>query len=330
VSSPAPERETLGLLLRAARDRLHASGVEDANIEAELLMRQALRRPDAPLPTRAWLLPRLGGTATGEQREQFEALVARRLSHEPSAYITGVREFAALDFEVTPDVLIPRPETELLVATAVEWAYGRSPRPSPFPGPDASTLQRMRESKRSKDDPLHVVDIGTGSGAIAIALARALPAATVTATDVSWPALDVARRNAQRHGVGRRIAFRHGDLLTPITSYVDLIVANLPYVSASDWQTLAPEVRDHEPALALRAGDDGLSVIRALLRQAPCYLRPGGAICLEFGAGQAPSLQEEMRAQLPTADLRVIEDFAAIPRVLIATLPRRVVATDPP
>jgi release factor glutamine methyltransferase len=330
VSSPAPERETLGVLLRAARDRLQAAGIDDANIEAELLMRQALRRPDAPLPTRAWLLPRLGRTATGEQREQFEALLARRLAHEPAAYITGTREFAALDFEVTPDVLIPRPETELLVATAVEWAYGRSPRPSPFPGPDAATLQRMQNSGRTKDDPLHVVDIGTGSGAIAIALARALPAATVTATDVSWLALDVARRNAQRHGVERRIAFRHGDLLTPISDYVDLIVANLPYVRAADWHSLAPEVRDHEPALALRAGDDGLAVIRALLRQAPRYLRPGGALCLEFGAGQTQALLEEVRAHLPAADVRVIDDYAAIPRVLIATLPRRVVATDPP
>ena len=319
MGSPNPERETLGTLLRAGRDRLQYAGIESPSLEAELLIRQALRRSGAPLPTKAWLLPRLGRTLTEDVRGSFEVLLSRRLQHEPSAYITGTREFCALDFEVTPEVLIPRPETEQLVATAVEWAYGRSPRPSPFPGPSEATLRMMQQSKRTKDDPLRIVDVGTGSGAIAVALARQLPLATTLATDASWAALAVGLRNARRHQVEHRISFRHGDLLLPVETYVDLIVANLPYVRSEDWRRLDPEVRDHEPRLALKAGEDGLDLIRALLHQAPNYLRPGGAICLEFGSGQKEALLEEARVRLPAFDVQVFDDFAGIPRVLLAS-----------
>ena len=247
-------------------------------------------------------------------RTALDALVARRLDHEPSAYITGVREFYALDFEVTPDVLIPRPETELLVSKAQEWAAGASGHFSPYPAdPSRSAMSRRRLTDR-----LSVVDVGTGSGAIAVALARHLPTAGVFATDVSWDALAVARRNARRHGVDGRIAFRHGDLLTPVSCYVDLIIANLPYVTAADPRNLAPEVREHEPPLALLGGEDGLDLVRALLRQAPRYLRPKGAICLEFGAGQADALRELSATYLPDATASMYEDFAGIPRVLVA------------
>jgi release factor glutamine methyltransferase len=316
VSSPAPERETLGKLLRAARDRLRAAGIDAPEIEAELLMRQALRRADSGLPTKAWLLPRLGQDANDEVREALDALVARRLDHEPSAYITGLREFCALDFEVTPDVLIPRPETELLVGKALEWAAGASGHFSPFPAEPSRSVM----SPRRLTDPLSIVDAGTGSGAIAVALARHLPTAGVFATDISWAALAVARRNARRHGVEGRIAFRHGDLLTPIPCYVDLIVANLPYVTEADYRNLAPEVREHEPALALLGGADGLDLLDALLRQAPRYLRPGGAVCLEFGARQADALRELCAAYMPNATVSIYEDFAGIPRVFMAQL----------
>jgi release factor glutamine methyltransferase len=321
VPNLAPERETWGTLLRAARDRFRAAGIESPEVEAELLMRQAVRAPGADLPTKAWLLPRLGQDTSAALQEAFERLVARRLAHEPTAYIIGVRDFHALTFDVTPHVLIPRPETELLVGKAVEWAYGSSPRWAPYPGFDVETLRRMRESRRTKDDPLSIVDVGTGSGAIAVSLARSLPAATIVATDVSWDALKVARKNAQHHAVEPQISFRHGDLLDPIDHYVDLIVANLPYVTENDWHALEPEVRDHEPSLALTGGADGLDLIRALLHQAPRYLRPGGAICLEFGIGQSQALLDVVASYFPTADNQVFDDFAGIPRVLVMSLP---------
>jgi release factor glutamine methyltransferase len=167
------------------------------------------------------------------------------------------------------------------------------------------------------------VDVGTGSGAIAVALAKELPAATVIATDVSLGALAVARRNARRHGIEGRISFRHGDLLMTLDGYVDLIVANLPYVPVEAWRGLEPEVRDHEPELAIVGGEDGLDLIRSLLHQAPRYLRPGGALCLEFGYGESLALAAAVRSAMPRAGLAVFEDFAGIPRVLVASLKRQ-------
>jgi release factor glutamine methyltransferase len=278
-------------------------------------MRQALRRPNAPLPTKAWLLPRLGQTADEAVTERLETLLSRRLDHEPSAYITGEREFHALRFEVTPDVLIPRPETELLVGKVIDWVSGAGGHFTTYP-PTPQSLAFL-ENKPRKTDAMRIVDVGTGSGAIAVALAKSLPAATIIGTDVSWAALDVARRNARRHGVERRIDFRHGDLMTPIDCYVDLIVANLPYVREADWRDLAPEVRDYEPRLALAAGDDGLDLIRSLLHQAPRYLRPGGALCLEFGIGQEEALGASVDRMMPGATVKIFEDFAGIPRVAV-------------
>jgi release factor glutamine methyltransferase len=318
VASRRSERETRGDRLRNGRDRLQGAGIESPDLEAELLMREALRAPGGPPRTKAWLLPRLGDRLTDDVQDRFEALLARRLAHEPTAYILGTREFNALDFEVTPDVLIPRPETEGLVGAAMRWHSGASGHFTSYPTPPET--QFFLTNGRKKTDPLTVVDVGTGSGAIAVALAKRLPGATVIATDVSWPALAVARRNAERHDVERRISFRHGDLLLPLDTYVDLIVANLPYVSDADWPTLDPEVRDHEPRLALTAGDDGLELIGSLLHQAPRYLRPNGAIVLEFGFGQAEAIARLAAGALPGATLQLIDDLAGIPRVLVAAL----------
>jgi release factor glutamine methyltransferase len=249
-------------------------------------------------------------------RARFESLLARRLAHEPTAYITGTREFWAHDFEVTPDVLIPRPETELLVSTAYKWISGSSGHWTTYPLPASS--QFFLQSGRQRTDSACIVDVGTGSGAIAVALALQLPAVTVIATDVSWPALAVAKRNARRHDIDGRIRFRHGDLLLPVDTYVDLIVANLPYVPTADWRALEPEVCDYEPALALDGGEDGLDLVRSLFHQAPRYLRPDGAICIEFGDGQAEAVAELALSSLPGADVQILDDFAGIPRVLIA------------
>ena len=160
------------------------------------------------------------------------------------------------------------------------------------------------------------MDVGTGSGAIAICLAKELPSALIYATDISADALAVAKQNAERHGVASRISLRRGDLLEPIETKVDIIVANLPYVTEADWQQLPREIRAHEPRGALASGTDGLDAVRALLRQAPRYLHPGGAVYLEFGIGQAGAIQEIARHGFPVADIAVQEDFGGIPRLL--------------
>jgi len=207
----------------------------------------------------------------------LDALLARRVSREPLPYILGTREFFGLYFAVDPRVLIPRPETELLV----ERALGLASRVS------------------SSSGALCIADIGTGSGCIAIALAVHLPHACLYATDVSADALAVAQRNAATHGVASRIRFLWGDLLSPLPQPVHLIVANLPYIAAQEWETLPPEVGRFEPRGALDGGPDGLDLVRWLLRQAPAYLLPGGALLLEIGASQGEAVTKLARAAFP-------------------------------
>lgn len=292
---------TLRAAARAARDRLLAAGATEdeveAEIEAEVLLRHALD-PDASV-TKAHLYAGYEDQIDTQVAQRFEAVLSRRLAREPSAYITGRREFYGLEFRVTPDVLIPRPETEMLVEAAIKLARAEPQRPR-----------------------LRIADVGTGAGALAVTLAKLLPAAEVYATDVSRAALGVAAENARHHGVERRVAFRAGHLLTPVHDYVDLIVANLPYVTTQDWSQLEPELREHEPRLALDGGDDGLDLIRDLLRQAPRYLRPGSHVLLEIGEGQVEPLAAFIRTALPPGTLWAAEaDFSGIPR-LLSILPR--------
>ena len=285
------EARTLRQALLEMRDRLDAAGIEDAELEADLLLRHALGDL-----SRAALFQRLGDALDAATLERYEALVARRLAHEPSAYIAGHREFYGLEFNVTPDVLIPRPETETLVETVVELAKTQSP---------------------NQRGPL-IADVGTGSGAIAVALAVSLPHAEIWAADASYAALAVTAGNARRHGVERRVALRHGDLLLPLDRRVDVIVANLPYVSTHDWAQLEPELGEHEPRIALDGGTEGLDLIEALLRQAPRYLRPHGGVVLEFALGQADAVERLVRAALPGATVRVLDDLTHRPRALVA------------
>ena len=280
----------------AARDRLLAAGVADdeveAEIEAEILLRHAI--DPAVDVSKAYLYSRFEDAIAKDVAERYEALLVRRLAREPTAYITGRREFCGLEFRVTPDVLIPRPETEQLVETAIRRAQGAPWRPR-----------------------LRIADIGTGSGAIAVALAKDLPQAEVYATDVSRAALGVAMENARRLGVERRIAFRAGYLLTPLHDYVDFIAANLPYVTTGDWRRLSPELREHEPRLALDGGADGLDLVRELLRQAPRYLRRGGHALLEIGEGQDEAVAAFISREMPRGTTWSVQaDFAGISRVL--------------
>jgi release factor glutamine methyltransferase len=275
--------------LTGARSSLRNAGLDEAGIEAEVLLRHVLGFD------RATLFKKLDEPLPDEPRVVFEGLIARRQAGEPTAYITGHREFYGRDFEVTPATLIPRPETELLAEAVIE-AAGR--------------LAGLR-------GPL-IADVGTGSGIIAVTLALELPRAEVYASDVSLEALNVARANAERHGLTRRIAFRRCSLLDGFETQLDLIVANLPYVTLADWQALPREIREHEPRIALAAGVDGLDLIRRLLRQAPRYLLPGGAVLLEFGIGQAEAIEALAAAAFPNAQIAVRQDFAGLPRVLIA------------
>jgi release factor glutamine methyltransferase len=222
----------------------------------------------------------------------YEALIARRASREPVAYITGMQEFWGLAFEVSPAVLIPRPETELIV----EAALGLLP---------------------NRNVPVDIADACTGSGCLAIALASELSRARLVATDISDNALAVARRNAERHGVAGRIGLVRSDLLHGVAGPFHIIVANPPYVPERDRQTLQPEVRDHEPGEALFAGDAGLSVIPRLIEQASSRLRGGGVLIFEFGFGQLDAVSAMISSAAAFGEPDIRADLQGIPRIAV-------------
>jgi len=232
---------------------------------------------------------------------RFAPLLARRGRREPLAYLLGEREFYGRPFEVTPDVLIPRPESELIIDEALAVLRARAE--------DGAAAGRHA--------PPTVLDVGTGSGCLAVTIALECPAARVVAADVAAGALDVARANARRHGVGDRIAFERGDGLGSSARY-DLIVANPPYVPERDRATLAPEVARYEPSGALFAGADGLDVVRALLPRMAVALAAGGRLVMEFGWRQDRAVAALIE-QTPGLAVRHIQpDLQGIPRVAVA------------
>jgi len=259
-------------------------------LDAELLLAHALGWP------RARLLAEREHAPTSVQAAAFGAMLTRRAALEPVAYLVGQKEFYGLDFYVDRRVLIPRPETELLVELALAEAAHLPP----------STVHR----------PLLIADIGTGSGAIAVALAVQLPAATLYATDLSAEALAVAARNIERHSLGGRVRLLHGDLLAPLPEPADIIVSNPPYTVLAEVEA---NVRAHEPWLALEGGPDGAAIYRRLLAMLPAYLRPGGAVLLEIGAWQGELVAGLLRAALPDAEVRVRQDLAGHDRVVVAS-----------
>ena len=301
----------LRIILKHAEQRLTSGPQpERARRDAELLLCHALGRD------RAWLLAHTNNGIEVEQGERYDALLIRRATGEPIQYITGETEFYGLPFLVTPDVLIPRPETEQLVEKVIELAV---------------SLQSPR-----------IVDVGTGSGAIAVSLADALkghdfsraetqqndvgalapagrPSTTITATDLSAPALTIARENATRNQTTLR--FLQGDLLTPVADeQFEIVVSNPPYVPDPDRPTLAVEVRDHEPALALFAGQDGLDIYRRLIPQAFAHLVPGGFLVLEIGYNQSPAIHD-LLAVSGFQNIEFLPDLQQIPRVAVAQRP---------
>jgi release factor glutamine methyltransferase len=280
---------TIHTCVAAGRRRLRDAGLSpvEAALDARLLAQHVLGWETATFFTSANDPEPSGFAAT------YEPLVARRAAREPLPYITGRREFWDLTFEVSPAVLIPRPETELIVEAALEL----------FP---------------SRTDALTIVDACTGSGIVAIALARERPGARIVATDISSDALEVARRNALRHGAADRVEFVCDDLLDPIRSAVDLIVCNPPYVAEVSRPGLQPEVRDHEPSVALFGGRDGLQLVTRLVGGAPSRLRPGGYLVFEFGCGQDVEVETLIEASTHLELLELRRDLQGIARTAVA------------
>lgn len=271
----------------AARERLLAAGLDQrhAHLDPEVLARHVLDWDRATWITRA------DEPASPEFLERFETLIARRAAREPVAYIIGSREFYGRKFIVNPDVLIPRPESELIVDYA---------------------LKRVPRGRFAR-----VVDVGTGSGALAVTLAAERPEWHVEAVDLSAPAVAVARVNARTLGVGDRVTFLVGDLLEPTMGLFDVIVSNPPYVARRDAPGMMPDVRDHEPHVALFGGQDGMDIPRRLLVQAADRLVPGGWIAMEFGYGMQEPVEEAARAA-GLHVVEVLEDLQGIARTLVA------------
>jgi len=278
---------TLKQAFSHAREILIANNIEEATLESELLLRHTLKI------SRVQLYRDLDYELNPKEEKNFRHLIERRLSGEPTAYITGHREFYGFDFYVDPSVLIPRPESELLVEKALKLAQNQA----------VSTI----------------AEIGTGCGAIAISLALNLPQIKIYATDISASALKVALFNCQKHGVVNRICLLQGDMLDPLPEPVDLIIANLPYVKESELSPIYSA--NFEPLLALNGGSDGLGKIRQLCRQANNKLCPDGYLLLEIGQGQSRAVTTFLGSRFPQAKIEVTPDLGGIDRVVSLTLP---------
>lgn len=269
-------------MLSQGRETLTANRIEDAGLEAEVLLRHTLSFD------RVQFYLQQDRELSAEENENFRQSLRRRLNNEPTAYITGHREFYGRDFYVDNNVLIPRPESELLVETALGLAANY---------------------------PIHTIaDIGTGSGAIAISLALSLPKTRIYAADISPAALRVAQINCRKHGVTDLVQLLQGDLLDPLPELVDIIVANLPYVREEELSGV--NTWHFEPSTALNGGYDGLETIRRLGTQAASKLRPGGALLLEIGLGQGEAATAFFRHLFPAADIKLIPDGNGIDRVV--------------
>jgi release factor glutamine methyltransferase len=293
--------------LKTGIAKLREAGVPSFTLSAELLLLHVATRD------RTWLYSHPEENLPQEITDRFFALIARRAAGEPTQYVTGKQEFWGLEFEVTPAVLIPRPETEHVIEVAL----------------DRLALREVRAGRPQKTigEGLQIADIGTGSGCIAIALAKELPKAEFVATDISRAALEVAGRNAVRHGVGGRIRFVQSDLLErtseePMTSgdaplLFDLVASNPPYIGRREAPTLAREVREHEPAHALFGGEEGYELYGDLISQSATSLNPGGILVLELGHDSLSAAQPLLDAANWTR-VGVTNDLAGIPRVIAA------------
>jgi release factor glutamine methyltransferase len=272
---------------------LSDAGIKNQRLDAEVLLRHVLKMEKEQLYVN-------GDAPIGARQEaEFRALLSRRSQREPVSYITGQKEFWSLDFFVTPAVLIPRPETELLVEVALQY------------------IERLRSGSSVK-----VLDLGTGSGAIAVSLAKDHGATEIVAVDISPVALDLARVNAMRHGVADRIRFLPGDLFAPVKASLeafDLIVSNPPYIRTGELSMLAPEIREWEPTIALDGGVDGADTYRRIIGEGHRYLTPGGSIVLEIGADMGRDVADLFSRSSCFGPPAVCQDYAGKDRLIAAT-----------
>jgi release factor glutamine methyltransferase len=280
--------------------RLRAANVSSFTLAAELLLLHTIGRE------RTWFYTYPESEISPEHQSQFFSLIARRANGEPVQHLTGKQEFWGLEFEVAPDVLIPRPETEHIIEVALDRLAVREIR--------AGRPQTLT------GEGLQIADIGTGSGCIAIALAKELPAARIFATDISTAALAIAKRNAARHNFSDRIHFLESNLLDALSlgpHSLDLIVSNPPYVGRCESTELEREVRDHEPHSALFGGEEGYELYAPLITQSAQFLKPGGLLVLELGHNSVPAVQPLLDAS-QWCNVAVTNDLAGIPRVISA------------
>jgi release factor glutamine methyltransferase len=286
--NPAGDVWTVKRILDWTIPHLKSHGSESPRLDAEILLAHARDCHRIELYTN------YDQPLTDNQRAVMRDLIKRRAAAEPVAYLVEHREFFGLDFQVTKDVLIPRPDTETLIVEALE-------------------VMKPHGAPR-------VLDIGTGSGCIAIALAVNCPNAEITAIDLSEPALAIARQNAEKHEVASRIQFLHGDLFAPLSGGepFDLIASNPPYIASAEIETLAADVRLHEPRSALDGGPDGLDIIRRLIAATPAHLHPGGKLLIEISPEQAESVTQLLAANGSYGDIAVLRDLSKQARVVRA------------
>ncbi len=286
----------VGRALLAAKRRLGEVEIETAQLDAAVLLSSVLG------VNKAWLYAHPTRQLSEGEIVRYEELVRRRMCYEPVAYLVGYKPFYGLDITVDNRVLIPRPETELLVERALAHAQ-----------------RLIREGQ-----PPVVADIGTGSGAIAIALAVNAPEVMVYATDVSPACIEVAEKNIWRYGVAEQVHLVPGHLMECLPEPVDIVVANLPYIATSDLANLPPQVRDYEPVLALDGGHDGCDVLRSLVQslaspQGRAKLKPGAAVFLEIGADEGATMRTVVTQDLPGCGCNVLVDYTGLDRVVVIT-----------
>lgn len=283
---------TIRATLEWAEDELEREGIEEPRLDAEYLLAHCLG-------IERWQLYCLGNRVLTDREEAiWRRLLQERRNRRPLAYIIGWTGFYNLDLRTDPRALIPRPETELLVERAIALLEG------------------------SSAGPAEVVDLGCGGGTIALALAREYPAAVIGASDLSPAALELARENAESSGLADRVTFRQGDLLAPWADRredgFDLILSNPPYLSDREWARTPPEVRMYEPAGALQGGLDGLDVIRRIVQKSPDYLKPGGHLIFEIGAGQGEAVRELLEVNKGLTFFGITRDYGGMDRVVEA------------
>ncbi len=281
---------TIQKLLTWVTEYLTQKGVDSPRLSAELLLSHVLGLKRIELYTQ------YNKVVPQEQLTQLRGLVKRAGEHEPVAYLVGRTEFYSIECEVTPDCLIPRPETELLV-------------------------QRSIELLRKRTGPQSVCDLCTGCGIIAVAIAKNVPDVKVMATDISEPALTVAAKNTEKHKLGEKIELRHGDLFEPLVPQLDvfdLIVCNPPYVSAAEYEALDRNVKEYEPRIALYAGPDGLDLYRRIVEKVDQFLKPDGVLLLEIGYQQGPAVRELLEQTKSFSQIRVDKDLQSHDRVVTA------------